>query len=548
MKPHGGYKPPRFMAGQAGDGWSSPGVRGYRNLFGPAEPSETYRGYLGQDDGEERTRDLLHRVAQRMAKPYPWPATSDGVPGEDNRTIPSGYVYLMQLIAHDLSFLGSTFPSINDPLLHQQNLRTIALNLDTIYGGGPLDKPFAYRIPEKINHPRVMLRLGMIGADGNGHLRNPAHHERDLPRIGCPHLDGPEGRSITGLTDVLIADPRNDAQPMVAQTLVLFHMLHNAVCRRLIQDGGFSPADRELFAAARGVVTFLYARIIRHDLLGRLLNEQVYSFYEENGGDPLEKTGSTAMPVEFSHAAFRCGHVMLRPGYRFNEGNLFGLRDILQTNSSILPESMPLSRAWIINWSHFYELGDTAPNFSRRIAPYCLPLLFDQRMFGTKDGEVRGLPDRDLLRGASIHMRSVTSLIDKIPSRLREASPLLKDRNRWGDVVTKWLRNGSIGFSQEDEQVLTDDPPLLLFVLLEAAVVECGLRLGVLGSVIVAEVLYRALGNVPLRENDAQRAADVFGSNVPSTMPDLIRWLADAYALQDPDAGFIGPEQGLRAY
>jgi hypothetical protein len=546
MKPHGGYRPPLSLARDVQDSWNSTGARGYRNLFGTASASDTYRGYLDEDDGEARTRDLLNRVARRMSEPYRWPQP-EGAAADENPTIPSGYVYLSQLVAHDLSFLSSTFPSVNDALLDQQNLRTIALNLDTVYGGGPLDKPFAYEVPRSLDHPRVFLRLSAVGSDSDGNQPNPALRERDVPRIGCPHLNGSDGHRAAGLTDVLIADPRNDAQPILAQMLVLFHLLHNTVCRRLLERCG-SMTNREIFGSARAIVTSVYVSIIRNDLLPRLLNREVREFYETSGDSPIERTSATAMPIEFSHAAFRCGHVMLRPGYRLNQENIYGLRDILQTNSSKLPESMPLDRNWLVDWSQFFEIGSSPPNYSRRIAPYYIPFLFDQRTFGTKDGEVQSLPHRDLLRGASVHMRSVTSLAHKIPPHLRKGSPVPQEGEAWGQSVTAWIESGSVYFSNEDKVNLTKDPPLLLFILLEASAAENGERLGPIGSVIVAEVLYRALNNVTFKTSDAGRAGEVFGPAPPSTMRNLILWLAEECNLQGPDASFIGSQPQHSAY
>ncbi len=543
MKPHGGQRPIIAMARNPHDPWSAPGARGYRNLFGTANAGEMYRGYLDMEDGEERTRDLLDRVAQRMAQSYGWPDRGDGSVPDDNPAIASGYVYLSQLVGHDLTFLGSTFPSINDALLDQQNLRTIALNLDTVYGGGPLDKPFAYRAPARNEQPRILLRLGRAGGEG----ADPRLVDRDLPRIGCPHLNGPDGRAAEGLTDVLIADPRNDAQPMLAQMLVLFHLLHNEVCRRL-RSRHAGLADREAFAAARAIVTEVYTTIIRQDLLARLLNARVRDFYENNPDAPIERTGATGMPVEFSHAAFRCGHVMLRPGYQFNSDNIFGLRDTLQVNSSSLPEAMPLSRAWLIDWSLFFPIHGSVPNPSRRIAPYYVPFLHDQRAFGTRDGAVRSLPHRDLLRGASVHMRSVHSLIEKLPASLRDASPVLSREDERARMIVAWLEAGTVAFSDEDKAVLSRDPPLHLFLLLEAAQTENGERLGVLGSVIVAEVLYRALRNVKTGAAAEEDREAVFGRAPPETMPDLIVWLADSLGLADPEAGFVGSRQGRNAY
>jgi hypothetical protein len=269
----------------------------------------------------------------------------------------------------------------------------------------------------------------------------------------------------------------------------------------------------------------------------------VQSFYEANPDTLLEKTNSTAMPVEFSHAAFRCGHVMLRPAYQFNHDHLFGLRDLLQTNSAALPESMPLDAAWLIDWSLFFELGSVKPNLSRRIGPYYIPFLFDQRSFGTRDGAVKGLPHRDLLRGASIQMRSVSSLIAKIPHELREPSPILRDGAARQRAILDWLTAGSVEFSEEDKRTISEDPPLLLFLLLEAAETEGGERLGILGSIIVAEVVYRALSNVSIATETQAWAGIVFGGEAPGTMPDLIGWLTSHYHLDGPDAGFVASEQ-----
>jgi hypothetical protein len=118
----------------------------------------------------------------------------------------------------------------------------------------------------------------------------------------------------------------------------------------------------------------------------------------------------------------------------------------------------------------------------------------------------------------------------------------------WGQSVTAWIESGSVYFSNEDKVNLTKDPPLLLFILLEASAAENGERLGPIGSVIVAEVLYRALNNVTFKTSDAGRAGEVFGPAPPSTMRNLILWLAEECNLQGPDASFIGSQPQHSAY
>ena len=108
------------------------------------------------------------------------------------------------------------------------------------------------------------------------------------------------------------------------------------------------------------------------------------------------------------------------------------------------------------------------------------------------------------------------------------------------------------GFSVEEREAVAADPPLLLFVLLEAALEQDGLCLGVLGSVIVAEVIFRALDTAERVEraredlqarnvfgDDADRLADgVFRADTPRSMPDLIRFLAGLPHLKDARPSF----------
>jgi hypothetical protein len=68
----------------------------------------------------------------------------------------------------------------------------------------------------------------------------------------------------------------------------------------------------------RFLLTLIYRNIILHDVLRQLLDPSVIQYYlmEQRplpGGD-----NTKAIPVEFSHGAFRCGHAMVRNSYRVN--------------------------------------------------------------------------------------------------------------------------------------------------------------------------------------------------------------------------------------
>lgn len=566
MRRHGGYEPTTISRRPDFALWtavSTPGsASGFRNLFGQLGPHEAFEGYgPGHVD---KTEKLMLSLAQRMNQP-------DNSLPKDNPRIPSGYTYLAQLVAHDISFLGSSAIATAGSAF--SNLRIVELNLDTVFGAGPFDRPAAYSVPEIAGAPRVALRLGLLPKNQKGEYpTDPSErrkYARDLPRITCPNLSDPvhsgPPTSSPLLTDVLIADPRNDDNPIVGQTLVLFHLLYNAVCAKLLVDNtGTSHPERgaEIFSKARRITTFVYRRIVAFDLLKRLLCCDVYNRYTQNEDPFIDRSTDSAIPVEFSHAAYRIGHAMVRPGYRFqaDPDSLFGLRDVLQMNSASRPGRMPLPRSWIIQWSRFYEVDGTPDNLSRRIGPTMVPTLSDGKLFGGVDSLCQGLPNpeacgglahRDLLRGASVPLRSVNSLIDKLPADLKRKSELLHDPATRASRIRDWLTaGGQTRFSDEDLDVLSRDPPLLFFVLFEAAKTEDGLRLGILGSVILAEVFFRAYTIAAAGANGAAflpvtlpdenpEASEFFAGQVPDSMPELIRFLSGQYDFEPEQCPFV---------
>src|ERR1700741_4910158 len=59
-----------------------------------------------------------------------------------NTTIPAAYTFFGQFVAHDITFAPRLDPrSAAGP---RHNLRTPALDLDSLYGRGPVDQPYLY--------------------------------------------------------------------------------------------------------------------------------------------------------------------------------------------------------------------------------------------------------------------------------------------------------------------------------------------------------------------------------------------------------------------
>ena len=164
------------------------------------------------------------------------------------------------------------------------------------------------------------------------------------------------------------------------------------------------------------------------------------------------------------------------------------------------PWRMPLDETWMAQWSRFFEIGRQRPNLSRRIGPSFSGGLFSGEVFGPIDEtESVGLAYRDLLSSAFIPQWSVPALAAEIRAQrpaLAELSPLLWDDRERERQIGDWLGRHRLanGLNDEDIGYLASDPPLAFYVLFEAAREMEGRRLGVLGSLILAETLYRALG------------------------------------------------------
>src|SRR5438093_607381 len=236
-------------------------------------------------------RELLRGLATEMESP---------VPGSEESRIPAGITYLGQFIVHDISFDGTaTVTGIIDPEAIE-NLRSPRLDLDSLYGRGPLDQPYLYeRIPDR-ETAGARLRVG--------HRLNPS----DLPR------DSSEQR--TGRA--LIGDPRNDDNLLVSQLHLAFAAFHNTVIGRLaptIDD------PNELFVAASTEIRRHYQWIVVHEFLPTIADPAIVGAALASPCKYFCGPRGAYMPVEFSMGAFRFGHSMVRPSYVIRPGQIASL-------------------------------------------------------------------------------------------------------------------------------------------------------------------------------------------------------------------------------
>jgi hypothetical protein len=147
-----------------------------------------------------------------------------------------------------------------------------------------------------------------------------------------PELPGHDlPRRATGTDEerrtAVVPDVRNDDNVAVAQIHAAFIRLHNrVVATRTDPD---APAA-ERFARARRIVTRHFQWVVWFDYLHRICDPDVLDDVWANGRKVFEadRHDAPTMPVEFSVAAFRLGHSMVRSTYTWNLYVELSLREL----------------------------------------------------------------------------------------------------------------------------------------------------------------------------------------------------------------------------
>jgi hypothetical protein len=422
----------------------------------------------------------------------------------DNDTIPSGYTYLGQFVDHDLTFDPlSKLGDHNDPRT-LVNFRTPRFDLDSVYGSGPADQPFLYEWKTRRDRG-VKLLVG--------------HHDGidDLPRNA-------EGLALVG-------DARNDENLIVSQLHLLFIRFHNAVVDWLRGPAGAdappgSAQERaDLFECAQRIVRWHYQWIVTHDFLRRIVGTTLACDVLRDGkvSAPLPASvhlrhfdvrDTPYIPVEFSGAAYRFGHSMVRQGYVINAdatptifppgGAEPGDRDL--SGFRCLPAAL------VIEWDRFFwkKADGDATNSSLRINNRINPLLFEVPDRGA-------LPWLNLQRGRTLGLPSGPAVAEAMGARQLTVVELQLDPSDPTGINDR----------------LVAETPLWYYILCEAGVNEFGdaEHLGPVGGRIVAEVLVGLLQADPasyLREDPAWRPRELPAAcEGDFTMIDLVNFVGD---------------------
>ncbi|MFY0632656.1 MAG: hypothetical protein JXQ91_02515 [Vannielia sp.] len=431
----------------------------YKGRFGRICPGLTPWVPPGVPLGEIEAHFVAFANAHMTERPGLSPdeanAITDELEAEFSSDIPAGYTYFGQFVDHDITFdpspLGVT---ITDPE-GLENFRTPRLDLDCVYGTGPGDQPFMYDGAGK-------FLIGEIPGTGLA----------DLPR-------NPNGIAIIG-------DKRNDENAIVSQIQLAFLTAHNTLVDRAVAAGDVNP-----FMEARRVLTYLYQHCVWNDFIRRICIDAVVdtALQKDKGKDGrvqwqlgLKDVYSWEynpyMPLEFSVAAYRFGHSMVRNGYQTNFTHNQLKRVPLFNNITSGPGAdepdlrgfRPRTEVTTVQWDWFFDMGNQADFFPQKARKIDTKLANALLFLGENDGDPahvdNKLAARNLIRGVALELPS---------------GP---------DVAAKLNVPNAVTLTAEE-------PAALWYYILKEAEGQGGARLGRLGSTIVAAVFAGLLKGDP---------------------------------------------------
>lgn len=435
---------------------------------------------------------------------------------EENAGIPAGYTYFGQFVDHDITFdPASSLQQQNDPdgLV---DFRTPRLDLDCLYGRGPADQPYMY------DGHKFRFGVALTELDA-------ASSARDLPRYA-----GVENPPLP--QRALIGDKRNDENVIVSQLHSAMLQFHNKFVD-LSPRAGFEETQRQVRWHYQWLVVNDYlVRICGKEVIDAILPKRLVSAPIDQKQPQLlfyRKRNDAFMPIEFSVAAYRFGHSMVRPIYRLNTRLKGGENPLKATPDEIkrgiagrffifagLPQrglngfdAFPTQ--WAIDWSLFFDIdGSGKKGGINRVQPsYKIdtslvnplgflpefsmvnnkpPLTVDSLQAKPKDKlrDPANLAQRNLLRGMAMGLPSGQAIADAMG-----VARVPEDKLWIGKAVFKDLPKSKT-LSQLDPS-FANNAPLWYYVLAEAQYEwrlqakddATPLTLGSVGKRIVAETI-----------------------------------------------------------
>lgn len=473
----------------------------------------------------------------------------------DNSQIPPIFTYLGQFIDHDITAgtdrdqQGSQIDADKitprdraDVVKQLVNFRNGRLNLDSLYGGGtdgfagtPEDEAFVKKLTAAMRHPSDSGKMRVAFFDGEqfdqppgaGSVDFPIDRAGDLLRLGRLTRDSnpvtlqevqalsPEMQKMflredgtLNMQRAIIGDGRNDENLFVAQVHLAFLRLHNTIAQKRqdhLRKVGKPVASDDVFAWTRKRVTWIYQWLVVNVYLPRVCDERALAAVMQSGGamyaDLLTSTGwkegnPLPLPIEFSIAAFRFGHSMVRASYDWNsffgrptpdKGNILPTADFQElfnfTGSGGLRGSARLPGNWGADWERLISGPvDHTDRATRKIDTLiAFPMT---RLENGMAPIISHLAQRNLRRDHLLNMPSAQDCVTGLQAYDPALTPL----------VGTQLGDGTVGVAL-DAADLRDATPLWYYVLREGEVLCGGQTLGPVGTHLVGGTLLGLIVN-----------------------------------------------------
>ena len=407
----------------------------------------------------------------------------------DNPTMTAGSTFVGQFTDHDITFDQTSQLGVPQNPLVSPNTRTPALDLDSVFGGGPGLRPDLYvGNPDGSVGPKLKIGTGGV-------------HE-DVPRVD----------NGDGTYTALLGDPRNDEHVIIAGLHCAHILFYNRVLDELAEhDLGRFPAARTYrddggsnyvaFLLAREVTLWHYQWLLVNEHLPQIAGQSVVNdvlargnrFYRPPAGDAF-------MPIEFGAAAYRFGHSMVRPSYRANftsgtgdstsatadpffalvfDENEPDFSDPVTYDRDDLLGGYPAPRRYA-GWQTFFDLGDGNVKNNKKIDTTISSVLFTLPLPAIAPHTQTSptvLPQRNLLRQLTWGLPSGQAVARAMGVPALSPSDLSDIASVYGRFATS--------------------TPLWYYILAEAKVMADGLNLGPVGARIVTETLIGLLRSDP---------------------------------------------------
>ncbi|HEY6511112.1 MAG TPA: heme peroxidase family protein [Burkholderiaceae bacterium] len=400
-------------------------------------------------------------IALELGKSMHAPSRNAGV-------IAAGFTYFGQFVDHDITFdptsLGENAVDIGDLV----NFRSPALDLDSLYGSGPRDQPFLYR--RDSGGTAKQFLIGPVVQPG---ATAPGGADAQVVALDGASYDLP--RSCDGISErtAIVGDKRNDENLIVAQLHRTLLHFHNALCL----DQPSAP-----FEQIRKQVIHHYQRIVLNEFLPAVAGQaavdaalQELRFYKIGPG---QLATEPFIPLEFSGAAYRFGHSMVRSAYNFNKvfdaGTDFSLAFTFTGDGGFFGAPRYPTN-WLLDWRQFFPGLGTPPQMAMSIDGS----MSDKLLIGPDKIPLATL---NLKRGAR-HYKLPPGQAVAARMGLPALTPDQLMTGAGGDVIKRFD--------------LTAYTPLWVYVLKEAEALTGGKHLGPLGGTIVAEVIVGLLRDDP---------------------------------------------------